>query len=101
MVERHYAQLYWGPNPVEHGAPPGTLASDEERGVAGRNWVEPWVGELWEEWDLNAALTIVGLTVKPVDPDALPGPARALLPEWADDWTDRRRAAQDAADAKR
>lgn len=80
MVARHHSQLRWGPDPQARGAPPDARAGD---------WVEPFVGALWKELDLNARLTEAGLTVKPIDVDALPRPARDLLWEWANDWIER------------
>lgn len=61
------------------------------------DWCEPWVGEYWEAWDLNAGLTGAGLTVAAIDPDRLPAPARDLLWEWAVDWQRRQKAARDAS----
>ena len=46
-----------------------------------------------------AVLDATGLPVKPIDPDALPAPERDLLPEWALDFQERRREAQEAANA--
>lgn len=86
MVDRHPSQLTWGPAPQTRGAPDNAKAGD---------WVEPWVGELWAELDLRALLATTGLPVRPVDPDALPVPARDLLAEWAIDWHERRKAATD------
>lgn len=39
-------------------------------------------------------LASAGLSVRPVDPDALPHPVRELLPEWAHFWADQVKKAQ-------
>lgn len=36
-----------------------------------------------DRWDELANLKAAGLPVKPVDPEALPGPVRGILPDWA------------------
>lgn len=56
------------------------------------------MGRLWQRLDLNAGLTAVGLTVTPLDIRKLSAVEYDLLPEWADDWTERRKAAQKAAE---
>lgn len=67
--------MQWGIEPQSRGAPPDARADD---------WIEPWVGELWHDLDQRVALASWGLPVAAIDPDALPAPARALLPEWTE-----------------
>ena len=42
-----------------------------------------------------ALLSLAGLPVAPIDPDELPEQARALLGEWAADFSERRKKAMD------
>lgn len=60
-------------------------------------WTEPWIGKLWDELDLTAVLTDVGLPVAPIDPGELSEVQRDLLPEWAVDRAKRVREAQKKA----
>lgn len=39
---------------------------------------------MWHDLDQRVALASWGLPVAVIDPDALPAPARALLPEWTE-----------------
>lgn len=54
------------------------------------------MGDLWADLDQRVAVASWGLPIAPLDLDALPAPARALLPEW----TEYRSELADAARSK-
>lgn len=58
-------------------------------------WIDDWVAH-WFDWlSQRASLAAVGLPVVPVNPDALPGRVRDLLPEWSQYWSDQVKAAHE------